>query len=78
MGGRQKPTRIACKCEGAAQANDVAIDQSLQPSAPRGHDSKFRQREEPVYGDQSDDDRQFEVQHGKTKDRGANRRELRR
>jgi hypothetical protein len=34
LDGRQKPTGIACECEGATRANDVAIHQGLQPSAP--------------------------------------------
>src|SRR6266508_1106760 len=51
LDGRQIPTGIACECEGAARANDVAIDQGLQPSAPGGHDSEFRKRQEAVYED---------------------------
>jgi hypothetical protein len=51
LDGRQKPTRISCECEGAARANDLAIDQSLQPSAAGGDDSEFRQRKEAVEKD---------------------------
>ena len=42
LDGRQKPTGITCQCEGAARANDLAIDHGLQPGAPGGHDGEFR------------------------------------
>lgn len=37
----------------------------MQPGAPGGYDSKFREREEPVDQDEKDDDREFDVQHYK-------------
>jgi hypothetical protein len=44
---------------------NLSIDQSPQSSAAGGDDSEFRQRKKAVEGDERDDDRQFDIDHGK-------------